>query len=79
VEGQPVFKVGIGDFDVKRIRFLANEGCWLEPRFIAVFVQILLQGLYDLEPRVRFIFRFHSVALDFHRFIHMCGKSLLLS
>jgi len=74
MERKPVFEVRIGNFYVERIFLLSNVYSGIKPCFEAVFIYFFSYGLKDLNPRIKFILWFHESALDFHSFIHRCGK-----
>jgi hypothetical protein len=71
---QPIFKIGIGDLDVEICVFLPDIDRWFKPRLEAVGVDLLFYYSLNLKPRVLFFLMFHVGDLDFHRFIHRCGK-----
>ena len=75
---KPVLEVGIRDFDIKTVAFLSDIYCWIKPSLITVPVDLLFNGVFDLNPRIRVLFVFHVIALDFHRFFHICGKPSIL-
>jgi hypothetical protein len=74
VKGKPVFEIGIGDFYVESVRFLADVDGGNEPSLETVFVYIVCDLIPNFEPRVLFFFAFHLFPRDFHRNFHTCGK-----
>jgi len=78
MERKPILKIGIGNFDVKTIAFLSDVYCWIEPGLVAIPVDLQLDSFFDKKPRIRVLFVFHEIALDFHRYFHICGKPSIL-
>ena len=78
MERKPILKIGIGNLDVKTIAFLSDVYCWIEPGLVAITVNLQLDCVFDKKPRIRVLFIFHEIALDFHRYFHNCGKPSVL-
>jgi hypothetical protein len=74
MEGEPIFEIGIGDFDVKTVAFFSDIYSRLEPRLVAIPVYLPFDRVFDKKPRVCVLFVFHVIASDFHRYFHICGK-----
>jgi len=71
---KPIFEIGIGDFDIEEIFFLADIGGWFKPSFVTILINSFLNRFEDLKPRINFFFYFHDNLQDFHRNFHSCGK-----
>jgi hypothetical protein len=52
MEREPVFKIGIGNLDVKTIAFLSYVYRGIEPGLVAIPVDLLFDGVFDKLPRV---------------------------
>lgn len=78
MEGEPVFEIGVGNLDIEIVAFLPDINGRLEPGLETAPIDLLFDGIFNEEPRVRFLFIFHVVALDFHNYFHNCGKPSVL-
>jgi hypothetical protein len=59
VKGKPIFEIGIGNFDIKGIRFFTDINGGRKPGLETVFVYLALDFIPNFDPRIMFIFVFH--------------------
>jgi hypothetical protein len=52
MEREPIFKIGIGNFDIKTIAFLSDINCGIEPGLVTVPVDFSFNSIFDKKPRV---------------------------